>query len=241
MKSKKNPKADLSRRSVLFFQIGMIVMLFITWRAIEWKTYDKDAIDAGMVNMDDFEEEDVPITELNTPPPPPPPPPPPAPEEIEVVDDEEEVEETVIEDTESDQDEIVEVEEVEVAEEEEEIGDVPFAVIEDVPIFPGCEDMSNNDERKACMSQKIQQFVDRRFNTDLGSELGLSGINRIYVQFRIEKDGTITVLGARAPHPRLQQEAERVVEQLPNMEPGKQRGQAVGVLYSLPITFRVQD
>lgn len=241
MKSKKNPKADLSRRSVLFFQIGMIVMLFITWRAIEWKTYDKDAIDAGMVNMDDFEEEDVPITELNTPPPPPPPPPPPAPEEIEVVDDEEEVEETIIEDTETDQDEIVEVEEVEVAEPEEEIGDVPFAVIEDVPIFPGCEGMSNNDERKACMSQKIQQFVDRRFNTDLGSELGLSGINRIYVQFRIEKNGTITVLGARAPHPRLQQEAERVVGQLPNMEPGKQRGQAVGVLYSLPITFRVQD
>lgn len=241
MKSKKNPKADLSRRSVLFFQIGMIVMLFITWRAIEWKTYDKDAIDAGMVNMDDFEEEDVPITELNTPPPPPPPPPPPAPEEIEVVDDEEEVEETIIEDTETDQDEIVEVEEVEVAEPEEEIGDVPFAVIEDVPIFPGCEGMSNNDERKACMSQKIQQFVDRRFNTDLGSELGLSGINRIYVQFRIEKNGTITVLGARAPHPRLQQEAERVVGQLPSMEPGKQRGQAVGVLYSLPITFRVQD
>lgn len=241
MKSKKNPKADLSRRSVLFFQIGMIVMLFITWRAIEWKTYDKEAIDAGMVNMDDFEEEDVPITELNTPPPPPPPPPPPAPEEIEIVDDEEEVEETVIEDTESDQDEIVEVEEVEVAEEEEEIGDVPFAVIEDVPIFPGCEGMSNNDERKACMSQKIQQFVDRRFDTDLGSELGLSGINRIYVQFRIEKNGTITVLGARAPHPRLQQEAERVVSQLPEMEPGKQRGQAVGVLYSLPIVFRVQD
>lgn len=241
MKPKKNPKADLSRRSTLFFQIGMIVVLFITWRAIEWKTYDKEAIDTGIVDMNAFEEEDVPITELNTPPPPPPPPPPPEPEVIEVVEDEEEVEETIIESTETSQDEIVEVEEVEVFEEEEEIGDVPFAVIEDVPIFPGCENETTNEGRKNCMSQKVQQFVDRRFNTDLGSELGLSGINRIYVQFRIEKDGSVSVLGARAPHPRLQQEAERVVNQLPDMQPGKQRGQPVGVLYSLPIVFRVQD
>jgi protein TonB len=241
MKPKKNPKADLSRRSILFFQIGMILMLFITWRAIEWKTYDREAIDTGMVDMDDFEEEDVPITELNTPPPPPPPPPPPAPEIIEVVEDEEEVEETIIESTETNQEEIVEVEEVEVVEEEEEIGDVPFAVIEDVPIFPGCENEKNNAARKECMSQKITDFVNRKFDTGLGSDLGLSGINRIYVQFRIEKNGDVTVLGARAPHPRLQQEAERVVNQLPKMQPGKQRGKAVGVLYSLPITFRVQD
>ncbi|WP_189602760.1 energy transducer TonB [Salinimicrobium marinum] len=240
MEPKKNPKADMSRRSVLFFQVGMILMLALTYVAIEWKTYDREAIDTGMVNMEDFEEEDVPITELqNTPPPPPPPPP--APEVIEVVEDEEEVEETIIESTETNQEEIVEVEEVVEVEEEEEIGDVPFAVIEDVPIFPGCESKRNNDERKACMSEKITEFVNRRFNTELGSELGLSGINRIYVQFRIEKNGNITVLGARAPHPRLQQEAERVVNQLPKMQPGKQRGQAVGVLYSLPITFRVQD
>ena len=241
MKPKKNPKADLSRRSTLFFQIGMIVVLFITWRAIEWKTYDKEAIDTGVVDMSAFEEEDVPITELNTPPPPPPPPPPPEPEVIEIVEDEEEVEETIIESTETSQEEIVEVQEVEVFEEEEEIGDVPFAVIEDVPIFPGCENETSNEARKQCMSQKVEQFVNRRFNTDLGSELGLSGINRIYVQFRIEKDGSVSVLGARAPHPRLQQEAERVVNQLPDMQPGRQRGQPVGVLYSLPIVFRVQD
>ncbi|MFD2517769.1 energy transducer TonB [Salinimicrobium flavum] len=241
MKPKKNPKADLSRRSVLFFQIGMILMLFITWRAIEWKTYDREAIDTGMVDMDAFEEEDVPITELQNTPPPPPPPPPPAPEVIEVVEDEEEVEETIIESTETNQDEIVEVEEVEVVEEEEEIGDVPFAVIEDVPIFPGCENMKNNQARKDCMSEKINEFVNRRFDTGLGSDLGLTGINRIYVQFRIEKNGDVTVLGARAPHPRLQQEAERVVNMLPKMQPGKQRGKPVGVLYSLPITFRVQD
>lgn len=241
MKPKKNPKADLRKNSRLYFQIGLILILFVTWRAIEWKTYDKEAIDLGLVDMNALEEEDVPITQLNTPPPPPPPPPPPAPEIIEVVEDEEEVEETVIQSTETNQEEIVEVQEVEVVEEVEEIADVPFMLIEDVPIFPGCEGLKNNNERKACMSEKVQEFVSRRFNTELGSELGLSGINKIYVQFRIEKNGSITVLGVRGPHPRLEAEAKSVVEKLPKMQPGKQRGKPVGVLYSLPITFRVQD
>ncbi|HET8753053.1 MAG TPA: energy transducer TonB [Salinimicrobium sp.] len=241
MKPKKNPKADLSKRSILFFQIGMILVLFLTWRAIEWKTYDKDDLDLGMVNMDALEEEDVPITQMEITPPPPPPPPPPAPVEIEVVEDEAEVEETIIESTETNQEEIVEVKEVEVVEEVEEIGDVPFAVIEDVPIFPGCEGLTNNNQRKACMQEKIAEFVKDEFDTGLGSELGLSGINRVNIQFRIEKSGDVTVIGVRGPHPRLEQEARDVINSLPKMQPGKQRGKPVGVLYAMPITFKVQD
>jgi len=239
MEPKKNPKKDLSRRSLLFFQIGLAVVLGITLIMIEWKTYDKDAIDTGVVDLDMLEEEDVPITEIQKTPPPPPPPPPPAPEIIEVVEDDEEVEEVVIESTETDQNEVVEVEEVE--EVEEEIGDVPFAVIESVPIFPGCEGLNNNDERKQCMSKKISRFVNKNFDTGLAADLGLSGINRVYVQFKIDKKGNIVNVAARAPHPRLQSEGERVIKKLPKMKPGQQRGQNVGVLYSLPITFQVQD
>lgn len=242
MEPKKNPKADLSKRSGLFLQIGLILVLLIAWRAIEHKTYDRSAIDIGQVNMDELDDEDIPITEqLNTPPPPPPPPPP-APEVIEVVEDEAEIEETIIESTETDQEEeIVEIEEVEVAEEEEEIGDVPFAVIENVPVFPGCEKQKGNAAKKKCMSDKVSKFVNRKFNSDLGSELGLSGINRIYVSFKIDKNGDIVNVRARGPHPRLEKEAQRVVNQLPRMTPGKQRGKSVGVLYSLPIVFKVQD
>ena len=136
MEPKKNPKADLSRRSMIFFQIGLVLMLFLAWQAIEWKNYDKDALDTGMVDVGDELEEEIPITQQLTPPPPPPPPPP-APEVIEVVEDEEEVEETIIESTETNQnEEIVEIEEIEEVVEEE-IADVPFAVIENVPIYPG--------------------------------------------------------------------------------------------------------
>tara|TARA_B100000929_G_C15501705_1_gene417615 strand:- start:1776 stop:2498 length:723 start_codon:yes stop_codon:yes gene_type:complete len=240
MEPKKNPKANLNRNRTLFLQLGLIIVLLITWRAIEWKTYDPENIDIGQVNMDELDEEDVPITEMqNTPPPPPPPPP--APEIIEVVEDEEDVEEDEIESTETNLDEIVEVEEVVEAPVEEEVEDVPFAVIEDVPIFPGCENLGNNNERKKCMSEKISRYVNKEFDTDLGAELGLSGINRVIVQFRIDEKGNIGQVRARAPHPRLEQEAARVINSLPRMKPGKQRGKPVGVMYSLPIAFKVQD
>ena len=39
MQVKKNPSADLNRNSGLYFVFGLAVVLFVTWRALEWKTY----------------------------------------------------------------------------------------------------------------------------------------------------------------------------------------------------------
>ena len=224
MEPKKNPKADVGRRSMLFFQLGMVVMLFLAWQAIEWKTYDKTDNDFGKLDVGDELEEEIPITQQLTPPPPPPPPPP-APEVIEVMEDEVEEEETVIKSTEAKQDEkIVEVKEIKEEVVEEEIADVPFAVIENVPIYPGCEKENGNDAKKKCMSSKISEFINKKFNSDLASDLGLEGRQRIAVQFKIDKNGKVTDVRARAPHPRLEKEAMEVVQSLPNMTPGKQRG-----------------
>jgi len=241
MEPKKNPKSDLSRRSMIFFQLGMILILFITWRAIESKTYERADITQDQLNFNDDLEEDIPITDQNIPPPPPPPPPPPAPEEIEIIEDEADIEETIIESAEVDQEEeIAEVEDIEEAVEEE-IADVPFAVIENVPVYPGCEKKKNNADKKKCMSEKIQKFVQKKFNTELASDLGLEGKQRISVQFKIDRTGNVVGVRARAPHPKLEKEAIKVVKALPKMTPGKQRGKAVGVLYSLPILFQVEN
>lgn len=118
---------------------------------------------------------------------------------------------------------------------------VSFEVIEDVPVFPGCGELSSNEARKACMTQKITEFVNSNFDTSLGKELGLEGINKIYVQFRINTAGNIEVLGIRAPHPALKAEAERLITSLPQMEPGRQNGQEINVLYALPIAFKVGE
>ena len=238
MESKKNPKADVSRNGSIYFAVGLVLMLFLTYSTLNWKTYDKSDIDIGKLNLDNELEEEIPIIEQVIPPPPPPPPPA-APEVIEVVEDEEEVEETVIESTETDQDEEIEVEEIEVEEFVEDV-EVPFAVIENVPEYPGCERGSNAEKRK-CMSDKIAKFVQRKFNTDLAGDLGLSGRQRISVTFKIDKNGNVVGVRSRAPHPRLEKEAARVINMLPKMKPGRQRGKPVIVPYSLPITFQVQD
>ena len=240
MELKKNPKANVGRNSALYFAVGLALMLFLTNYAINFKTYDDRIVQEAAYDGDEELEEEIPITN-QAPPPPPPPPPPPAPEVIEVVEDEEEVEETVLESTETTQEEeIVEIEEVEVEEVEEDI-EVAFAVIENVPVFPGCES-GNNEAKKKCMNDKIKKFVTKKFNVDLAQDLGLSpGNKKISVFFKIDKNGDIVDVKARAPHPKLEKEAQRIVNLLPKMKPGMQRGKAVRVPYYLPIKFQVQD
>ena len=234
MQPKKNPKADLNKDRNLYFVIGLTLVLGVTWGSIEYKTYEK-VFDLAALDMLEDDDEDIPITEqLKTPPPPPPPPP--APEVIEVGEDEEEVEETVIESTETDQDEII-IEEIEVEEEFDDI-DVPFAVIEDVPIFPGCESVAKS-ERRTCFQDKINQHIRRNFRyPEIAQEMGIQG--RVYVNFIIAKDGSITNIRMRGPDKNLENEAQRIISRLPQMTPGKQRGRAVRVPFSIPITFRLQ-
>ncbi|OUU21590.1 MAG: energy transducer TonB [Flavobacteriaceae bacterium TMED48] len=236
MQPKKSEKADLSKNSGLYFVIGLSLILLISWQAIEWRTYEKVyAYEA--LNVEDEDDEEIPITEQLKTPPPPPPPPPPAPEVIEVVEDEEEVEETVIESTETNEDEIIEVEEVEIEEEFEDV-DVPFAVIEDVPIFPGCEKVAKSERRK-CFQEQMNKHIRRNFRyPEIAQEMGIQG--RVYVNFIIAKDGSISNIRMRGPDKNLEKEAQRIISKLPSMTPGKQRGRAVRVPFSIPITFRLQ-
>ena len=234
MQPKKSEKVDLIKNSSLYFVIGLAVILFISWQAIEWKTY-KRTYDYEALNVDDDDDEEIPITEQIKVPPPPPPPPPPAPEIIEIVEDEEEVEETVIESTETNEEEIVEI--VEVEEEELDI-DVPFAVIEDVPIFPGCERVKKS-ERRDCFQEKMNKHIRKNFRyPEIAQEMGIQG--RVYVNFIIAKDGKITNIRMRGPDKNLENEAQRIISRLPSMIPGKQRGRPVRVPFSIPITFRLQ-
>lgn len=119
--------------------------------------------------------------------------------------------------------------------------DVIFERIEQVPIYPGCENKKTNEDKRKCMSDKITQLIQRKFNTNLGGELGLSGKQVIRTQFKIDKTGHVIDVKVRGTHPDLENEAERVINTIPEMTPGKQRDKNVGVIYTLPIIFEVQD
>ena len=240
MKAKKNPEIDVGRNSSLYFAIGLILMLLATRALLEYKTYDKPKMVNDLVLMESEYEEDIPIVNINTPPPPPPPAT--VTEALVVVEDVAEIEETIIETSEITQDDaikerIVKVEEVKVEEVEDDI-EVPFAVIEKVPIFPGCT--GSNDELKACFQAKIQEHVQKHFKfPELARDMGISG--KVFVLFAIDKNGNISDIKTRGPDKVLEQEAERIISLLPKMVPGKQRGKAVKVPYSVPIFFKLVE
>jgi hypothetical protein len=123
----------------------------------------------------------------------------------------------------------------------EETIEIPFAVIENVPIPTSCENLASNDERKTCMSSFISDFVAKNYNINIAKENGLTGRQRINVIFKIDTNGNVVEVKSRASHPALEVEAERVVSSLPKFIPGTQKGKAVVVPYSLPILFNVNS
>ena len=206
MQPKKNPNSDLRNYSSLFLAFGLCLILFVSWRAIEAKTYEAQ-YGYESLNVEDDDDEEIPITEqIKTPPHPPPPP---APEIIEVVEDEEEID-----------------------------MDIPFAIIEDVPLFPGCENVAKS-KRRDCFQQQMNKHISRNFRyPEIAQEMGIQG--RVFVQFIIGKDGSISGIRTRGPDKNLEKEANRIISKLPKMPPGKQRGRPVRVPFSIPITFKLQ-
>ncbi|MDB4225625.1 energy transducer TonB [bacterium] len=240
MEAKKNPQLEIGRNSGIYFAIGLNLMLLLSWRALEYRTYERDDVAIDVVEMHSKFEEEIPIVNVNTPPPPPPPIV--MSEAVEIVEDAEEIEETVIESTEIGQDDaieaIVDVGDVEVEELDEDV-QVAFAVIEDVPVFPGCEKLSKK-ATKDCFQKKVQQHVASNFNyPQTALDLGIQG--RVSVVFVIDKTGHIIGIRSRGPDNILEKEAERIISILPQMKPGRQRGKPVKVAYAVPIFFKFQE
>lgn len=235
MESKKNTNVDVGRNSSIYFAVGLNVMLLLTWMALEHKSYDRAITQIDILQLSDQIEEDIPITTINIPPPPPPPQ---IAEVITVIEDVEDVEETIVKSSEINMDDVIEavaVEDVVVEEVEEDIV-IPFAVIEKVPVFPGCK--GNNEELKACFQEKMQEHLKKHFKyPEVASELGIYG--KVFVLFQIDKTGTVTKIQSRGPDKILEAEAERIISLLPKMEPGKQRNKPVAVPYSIPINFKL--
>ncbi len=102
-----------------------------------------------------------------------------------------------------------------------------FFIVEDMPEFPGGE-------------MELRKFIANNIEyPKVAQENGIQG--RVYVTFVVDKNGEVSNARiARGVDPSLDQEALRVVNSLPKWIPGKQRGQAVNVSYTVPINFALQ-
>mgnify|MGYP003332081264 CR=1 FL=1 len=118
---------------------------------------------------------------------------------------------------------------------------VKFSEVESAPFYiDWCTSNIAVDKIRECTDSGIKLFAKQNFNTGLANELKLSGFQRITSAFTIDKNGDIINIRVRATHPRLEEEAIRVINLLPKMEPGRQNGKAISISYLLPIIFKVE-
>ncbi len=228
MEIKKSPKADLEGKKGIFFEIGLTLALAVLLFAFEWKSSTAEVNAFQTVAEAEIEEEIIPITQQMMKPPPPPPPAPKLTDLIDIVEDDTNI------------DEELEIQDAEDDSENQEVPDVTdfgdyegedtgeaqiFQVVEDMPAFPG----------------NVTKWIAKNVKYPvLAMENGIQG--KVYIQFVIEKDGSITdVKVVRGVDASLDKEALRVVKAMPKWKPGKQRGKPVRVSYTLPIFFQLAN
>jgi periplasmic protein TonB len=225
MEAKKSKKADLDSKKIIFLQIGFIFALAFVLAAFNYRSYERGGRLDIQVQVDDTPEEIIPITKQEVKPPPPPPP-----RQItiiNIVDDDVEIEDDIDIDVEADQfTEIADFVPVIVDEEEIEEMEI-FTVVEAMPEFPG-----GDATRMKFLQENIRY-------PQLARESGIQGT--VFVTFVVERDGSVTdVRVLRGIGGGCDEEAVRVIQQMPKWVPGRQRGQPVRVQFNMPIRFTLQ-
>ena len=226
MQVKKSEKASLEKDKLVYVLMGLVFVLSLVYVALEWT--EREVTKYEVTDTDFLFEEEVEIqqTSQETPPPPPPP----AVQEVEVlnvVEDNVETESIEVNAEDDKAEEVVIAAPVEAPVEEEE-EEVVFVVVESMPEFPG-----GQQALFKYLSENVKYPV-------IAQENGIQG--RVICQFVVNKDGSIVDVEVvrSGGDPSLDKEAVRVIKSMPKWKPGKQRGKAVRVKYTVPVNFKLQ-
>ncbi|MCC1483009.1 energy transducer TonB [Winogradskyella immobilis] len=236
--------ANLQKNSTLYFQVGLILCLLGTFALLEMQFESKNYVpekpelneeiyEIAMSQVQEYKKE---ITKEKS-----------VLKKQIIIDDvkpikndaPDQILETLITEPDPIPNQIIKADDIPVVTPVEE--DFFIASVEFAPVYPGCEKYKKNSKRKKCFNDKIKKLVQKKFNAELASEYGLSGIQKINVQFKVNKKGEVTEIQTRAPHPKLGEEAERTINKIPKMIPGKMGDKPVNVIYTLPIKFKVEN
>lgn len=208
--------------------VGFVLILAAMFVAFEWTERDKQVTTDTGITEPIFEEEMIPITEQEEQKQAPPPPEAPKVEEVlQIAENDANVEESTIQSSEENN-QAVEIKYVPVEVEEEEPEEQQiFQVVEEMPEFPG--------GMAECL-----KFISKNIKyPTIAQENGVQG--RVIIQFVVNQDGSIVdPVVMRSVDPYLDKEALRVIKMMPKWKPGKQRGKAVRVKYTVPVTFKLE-
>ena len=229
MEVKKSPKADLTKSSTMFLEIGLIAALLVTLLAFEWKSGNVKKAELSANDIIAAEEEIIPITEEENIVRPKMPTIPILSDAIDIVDDDIKVDEEMFS-FEDSEDLGVDMNDYgyEVGEESVEEEAIPFALVEQKPMFQGGD------------ANAFSKWVNTHLAyPDIAKENGIQG--RVTLQFTVNTDGSVSgVKVLRGVDPSLDKEAVRVVSSSPKWTPGKQRDRPVKVTYTFPVIFQLK-
>lgn len=220
MLEKKTERANLENKKSIYFQLGLVVAMALVFLGFEWKSYERVIEIEEVVQTEVIEEIEIIQTARNEPPPPPPP-------QVvttllNIVDNTVVIDNDWEIDAEADDD--WEYDYVEIEEEEEVVEAEIFTIVEENPDFPGGE-----EARMKYLQENIKY-------PQMARESGIQGT--VYATFVVEPDGRITNVGIlRGIGGGCDEEAIRVIKNMPRWKPGKQRSKAVRVQFNMPIRF----
>ena len=215
MALRKTDKADLRKRYPLFIEIGMVMTLAVLIVAFRLDMSVDDTFEVQLQEQEVVQMEDIQQTQQIEKPPPPPRPPVP----VEVPNDE------VLEDDELDLsldlDEVIDLPPPPPEVEEEEEPEI-FVIVEQSPeLIGGLEGLQ----------KKIRY-------PEIAKKAGVEG--RVFLQFVVDEQGNVhDPVVTRGIGAGCDEEAIRAIQGA-KFKPGKQRGKAVKVKMSLPVTFRLK-
>ncbi len=253
----KYPDVDVFQLRGLFLRLGIIASLSIVVLAFNWTSYDKKLnVPESWLRL---ESEDIEIETPRSeqePPPPPPPPPPPVIQEVaaDLLVDAKDVD--FVDQSVDARTEIMEVPVVMERKEEKKVVMAPpppppppaeeeiFKVVEEMPRFPGCENLPTIAEKKACADRKLMEFIYANIEyPNIARENNIEGT--VVIRFVIDKDGKVKDAEiVREIGGGCGEAALKVVKKMNDLperwSPGKQRGRPVSVYFTLPVKFMLK-
>ena len=120
-----------------------------------------------------------------------------------------------------------------------------FKVVEEMPRFPGCEDQGLSDkERVDCAQGKMLEFMYKNLKYPASARASnIEGM--VVIQFVVNEDGRLSdITLRRAVGGGCDEAALDMIQSMADLHtwiPGKQRGKAVKVLYTVPVKFKLKD
>lgn len=225
MENKKNAKADLQKKSGLFFSIGMVLSLSMVVMAFEWKSPDDGKL---VLASDNFGDEIDMIAKVTVMEPPKPKPKPKIMVQPKIVETQEEV-----------------PDDIKMVFDPADFEDLP----DDIFDGDGFEDEVVDDQIYVGAEQSpapvgglpaFYSYVQKNLRyPSRAKRMNVQG--KVYVEFVVDKDGSLSDIKIlKGIGSGCDEEALRVLKNAPNWKPGKQRGRPVRVRMTVPIIFRLQ-